>query len=63
MNPPVDGILQLVLNGEVAAAAHAHVLTHARTDFKCQVTTAESQAASVMQEPADIWERRVAKAN
>lgn len=29
--------------------------------FKCQVTTAESPAVSVMQEPADIWECRVAK--
>lgn len=36
-------------------------VSHARTAFKCQVTTAESLAVSVMQEPADIWECRVAK--
>ena len=36
-------------------------MSHARTAFKCQVTTAESLAVSVMQEPADIWECRVAK--
>lgn len=36
-------------------------MSHARMAFKCQVTTAESLAVSVMQEPVDIWECLVAR--
>lgn len=39
------------------------MVSHARTATKCQVATAESPAASLMQALTDIWECRVAEGN